>query len=122
MIKRIQVDTRGAVTSMEEGTQKVDEGISLADKTGASLKEIVGVSQTVTDTVAQIAAASEQQSKASEQISLNVEGISSTKSLLTCSIRSLMHPAPGRGRPWLKRSSMTWSHIPKCTLRRKRIS
>ena len=76
MIKKIQSDTTGAVQSMEEGTQEVERGIELADKAGTSLKEIVGVSQKVTDMVTQIAAASEQQSSASEQISKNVEGIS----------------------------------------------
>jgi methyl-accepting chemotaxis protein len=76
MIKKIQSDTAGAVGSMEEGTQEVERGIELADKAGVSLKEIVGVSQKVTDMVTQIAAASEEQSSASEQISKNVEGIS----------------------------------------------
>ncbi len=76
MIKKIQADTTGAVTSMEEGTGEVERGIALADKAGVSLKEIVGVSQKVTDMVTQIAAASEEQSSASEQISKNVEGIS----------------------------------------------
>jgi len=76
MIKKIQVDTRDAVSSMEAGTKQVDEGISLADKAGSSLREIVEVSQKVTDMVTQIAAASEEQSQASEQISRNVEGIS----------------------------------------------
>ncbi len=76
MIKTIQTDTAGAVTSMGEGTKQVDEGIKLADKAGESLKEIVEISQKVTDMVAQIAAASEQQSSASEQISKNVEAIS----------------------------------------------
>ena len=76
MIKKIQADTQGAVQSMREGTTKVDEGIVLADRAGKSLHEIVEISQKVTDMVAQIAAASEEQSAASEQISKNVEGIS----------------------------------------------
>ena len=76
MIKKIQLDTKGAVESMDEGTKKVDAGIALADKAGISLHEIVGISQKVTDMVTQIAAASEEQSSASEQISKNVEGIS----------------------------------------------
>jgi len=76
MIKKIQTDTAGAVHSMEEGTQEVERGIAFADKAGTSLKEIVGVSQKLTDMVTQIAAASEEQSSASEQISKNVEGIS----------------------------------------------
>ncbi|MBK7258281.1 MAG: methyl-accepting chemotaxis protein [Ignavibacteriae bacterium] len=76
MIKKIQADTTGAVASMEEGTHEVERGIDLADRAGESLKEIVGVSQKVTDMVAQIAAASEEQSSASEEISKNVEAIS----------------------------------------------
>jgi methyl-accepting chemotaxis protein len=76
MIKKIQVDTAGAVSSMEQGTGEVEKGKQLADRAGASLQEIVGVSQKVTDMVTQIAAASEEQSSASEQISKNVEAIS----------------------------------------------
>jgi methyl-accepting chemotaxis protein len=76
MIQKIQRDTQEAVSSMNEGTREVDEGITLADKAGASLHAIVGASQTVTDMVQQIAAASSQQSSASEQIAKNVEGIS----------------------------------------------
>jgi methyl-accepting chemotaxis protein len=77
MIKHIQSDTTAAVESMKEGTQVVTTGIQLADKAGKSLKEIVTGIQEVTDMVGQIAAASEQQSSASEQISRNVEAISS---------------------------------------------
>jgi methyl-accepting chemotaxis protein len=76
MIKKIQSDTVGAVESMDEGTREVEEGITLADKAGASLSKILNVIQQVTDMVTQIAAASEQQSSASEQISKNVEAIS----------------------------------------------
>jgi methyl-accepting chemotaxis protein len=76
MIKKIQLDTQGAVISMEAGTKQVDEGIKLADKAGESLREIVEVSQTVTNMVNKIAASSEQQSNASEQILHNVESIS----------------------------------------------
>jgi methyl-accepting chemotaxis protein len=79
-IKKIQGETAGAVSSMEEGTGEVAKGIALADRAGQSLQEIVGVSQKVTDMVTQIAAASEEQSTASEQISRNVEGISKVTS------------------------------------------
>jgi methyl-accepting chemotaxis protein len=80
MIKKIQSDTAGAVSSMEQGTGEVERGKELANRAGTSLQEIVGVSQKVTDMVTQIAAASEQQSSASEQISKNVEGISKVTS------------------------------------------
>ncbi|HXX63759.1 MAG TPA: methyl-accepting chemotaxis protein [Bacteroidota bacterium] len=80
MIKTIQGETAGAVAAMEEGTKEVGEGIKLADRAGASLKDIVTMIQNLTDMVSQIAAASEEQSSASEQISKNVDAISSVTS------------------------------------------
>jgi methyl-accepting chemotaxis protein len=80
MIKNIQTETGDAVTAMEEGTKEVERGKELADQAGNSLKNIVAVSQTVGDMVLQIAAASEEQSSASEQISKNVDAISSVTS------------------------------------------
>jgi len=76
MIRQIQTDTSQAVASMDKGTQEVGTGISLAEQAGTMLNDIVGNAQSVADMVGQIAAASEQQSSASEQISKNVEGIS----------------------------------------------
>jgi methyl-accepting chemotaxis protein len=75
-IKKIQVDTAGAVRSMEEGTGEVERGIKLVDRAGTSLQGIVGVIQEVTDKISQIAVASEQQSSTSEEIAKNVEAIS----------------------------------------------
>lgn len=76
MIRKIQTDTRGAVASMDQGTQRVDDGIRLADQAGVSLKRIVDISQQVTDMVTRIAAANEEQSATSEHIAKNVEAIS----------------------------------------------
>jgi methyl-accepting chemotaxis protein len=76
MIRKIQDDTTWAVGAIDEGTVRVDKGIELADKAGASLTSIVTLSQELTDMVTHIAAASEQQSSASEQISKNVVAIS----------------------------------------------
>jgi methyl-accepting chemotaxis protein len=75
MIKRIQSETQDAVQSMVQATHQVDSGISLADRAGLSLHEIVQISQEVTEMVHQIAVASEQQSTTSSQISRNVESI-----------------------------------------------
>ncbi len=77
MIKKIQGDTGGAVKSMNLGTEEVEKGKALADKAGVSLKEIIQGSVEVVDVVNQVAAASEEQSSASEQISRNIEAISS---------------------------------------------
>ena len=93
MIKKIQADTIGAVQSMEEGTSEVERGIQMADRAGVSLKEIVGVSQKVTDMVTRIAAASEQQSSASEEISKNVEAISKVTSETAQGTQQIAHAA-----------------------------
>ena len=76
MIKQIQKDTEGAVVSMKLGTEEVEKGKALADKAGQSLTEIIRGSEEVVDLVTQVAAASEEQSSAAEQISKNIEGIS----------------------------------------------
>jgi|WetSurMetagenome_2_1015567.scaffolds.fasta_scaffold110661_1 methyl-accepting chemotaxis protein len=77
MIKRIQQETTGAVSSMEGGTAEVHKGIALAENAGKALAEIVATSEKVTDMIAQIATANEEQSSTSEEISRNVEAISS---------------------------------------------
>ena len=93
MIKKIQSETKGAVLSMEEGTRQVSEGIERADKAGASLRDIVEISQKVTDMISQIAAASEEQSSASEQISKNVEEINTVTNESAIGTRQIAHAA-----------------------------
>ncbi len=75
MIKGIQSDTKGAVTSMEQGIAEVQQGRDLADKAGESLTAIATYSQKVMDMIQQIATAAEEQSAASEEIARSVEGI-----------------------------------------------
>lgn len=76
MIKGIQSETELAVAAMNQGTNEVADGISLADKAGDSLKSVVDSSRLVQDMINQIAAASEEQSSTSEQIAKNVGTIS----------------------------------------------
>lgn len=76
MIHKIQSDTHHAVDSMNKGTEEVSAGIALAERAGSMLSNIVGNAQSVSDMVAQIASASEEQSNTSEQISQNVVSIS----------------------------------------------
>ncbi len=75
MIKTIQTDTQGAMSSMHEGTKQVEEGVLLASEAGESLQQIVSSVDRVTDMVRQIATAAEQQSATSEEISNNIAGI-----------------------------------------------
>jgi methyl-accepting chemotaxis protein len=77
MIKGIQGESGRAVESMEEAGKLTIEGKELADKAGTSLNEIVTMSQRVMDMIQQMATASEEQSAAAEQISKNIEHISS---------------------------------------------
>lgn len=76
MIKKIQDDTAEAVKAMNEGTREVASGIQLADQAGNALQQIIENTLKVTDMVAQIASASEEQSSTSEEIARNVESIS----------------------------------------------
>jgi len=75
MIKKIQVDTKEAVTSMNEGTKEVEVGITLAQGAGEALQQIIEAVVKVSDIINQVAAASEEQSSAAEQISKNIESI-----------------------------------------------
>lgn len=77
MIKQIQSDTTSVVISMEDGIKEVGAGIALAEKSKKSLSDIATGIQKVTDMIATIAAASEEQSSTSEQISQTIEAISS---------------------------------------------
>lgn len=75
MIREIQTQTAGAVTTMDVGTREVEDGITLADQAGAALMAIVENSAHLTETVTQIASASAEQSKTSEMISESAEAI-----------------------------------------------
>ncbi len=74
-IKAIQSETASAVQQMNTGTQRVNEGVTQAERAGGSLKAIVEGSKRVAEMIQSIAAASEEQSAAAEQISRNVESI-----------------------------------------------
>ena len=77
MIKGIQIQTDEAVQTMKAGIEEVDRGRDLTDKAGNSLNEIVTMSQRVMDMIRQIAAASEEQAAAADEISRNIVSVSS---------------------------------------------
>jgi methyl-accepting chemotaxis protein len=89
MIKKIQKDTGGAVESMNKGTEEVEKGKALADRAGDSLKVIITSAEKVIDVITQVAAASEEQSSASEQISKNIEGINNVTRESSAGIQSI---------------------------------
>ncbi len=75
MIRQIQQDTRGAVESMQQGTQKVGAGVELVNRTGEALTQIVRMVSEGADMIRQIAVASEEQSVATQQIASDVEQV-----------------------------------------------
>ena len=91
MIRQIQKDTEGAVVSMNQGTVEVEKGKDLADKAGKALTEIISGSQEVVDMVAQVAAASEEQSATAEQISKNIEGINNVTQESAQGVQQIAH-------------------------------
>jgi methyl-accepting chemotaxis protein len=76
MIKGIQAETAEAVRSMQVGSSEVDEGLELAGRAGTVLEAIQSSAEKTVDMVTQIAAAGEEQSSTSEQISRSIEMIS----------------------------------------------
>ncbi|MCU7514674.1 MAG: hypothetical protein HF300_19100, partial [Ignavibacteria bacterium] len=76
-IMSIQLEAREADSSMNDAKQAVEEGMKLTEEVSEVLGEILGGARKTTDVVLQVAAASEEQSSAAEQISKNIEGISS---------------------------------------------
>jgi methyl-accepting chemotaxis protein len=75
MIRQIQHDTKGAVTSMEDGTQKVSSGVTLVNKTGETLGKIAEMVTQTSDMIRQIAVAAEEQSVATQHIAGDLENV-----------------------------------------------
>lgn len=75
MINKIQGDTDVSVKGMEKNKLEADEGVKLAGEAKESLDKIVNASERCLDQVNSIAAASEQQSAAVEEVSSNIENI-----------------------------------------------
>jgi methyl-accepting chemotaxis protein len=93
MIKHIQKDTDGAVQSMQQGTKEVENGKLLSEKAGYSLNEIITGAERVVDIVLQVAAASEEQSNASEQITQNIALITNVTQQSAMGVRQIAHAA-----------------------------
>ncbi|NTV48580.1 MAG: methyl-accepting chemotaxis protein [Geobacteraceae bacterium] len=75
MIKNIQMETRSAVTAMEEGVQEVERGTEDASQSGSALEEILSQVNEVTGQINQIATAAEEQTATTNEISGNMQRI-----------------------------------------------
>ena len=76
MIRQIQQDTKSAVASMEDGTQRVMDGVDLANRTGEALTKIQTMVEQTATMIQQIAGAAEEQSSATRQIASDLEAVS----------------------------------------------
>ena len=75
MIRHIQADTKTAVMSMEDGTQKVGNGVMLANETSDALTRIQILVMQTAGMIQQIATAAEQQSTTTHQIAKDLEAV-----------------------------------------------
>ncbi len=75
MIRAIQSETKGAVSSMEEGVNEVEKGTKAAAKSGKALEQILDQINTVTMQINQIATAAEQQTATTTEITNNMQQI-----------------------------------------------
>jgi methyl-accepting chemotaxis protein len=80
MLDQILTDIENATSLMFASSNKVGEGIKLADAAGVALEEIMTSSQSVLDRISQIASSTEEQSATSLHILSSVENIASTAS------------------------------------------
>jgi len=76
MIKAIQVETRQAIISMEEGVKGTEKGAAEATQLESALNEILEQVNEVTMQVAQIATAAEEQTATTSEITANIHRIS----------------------------------------------
>ena len=75
LIESIQVDTKEAVSAMENGTTEVESGTKFADEAGAGLKEIMEMVQNSAGLITEISDAFQQQTNASSGIAKTMERI-----------------------------------------------
>ncbi|MDH3502943.1 MAG: methyl-accepting chemotaxis protein [Nitrospirota bacterium] len=78
MIRQIQKDTRSAVSSMDQGTSQVGQGVALANKTGEALANIHSMINATAGMIQHIANATEEQSTATRQIASDLESMTQT--------------------------------------------
>ncbi len=76
-IQAMQVETKNAVVSMEDGVVEVEKGASEAAKSEGALKDILSQVGTVTSEINQIAVAIEQQTATTNEISGSIQQFSS---------------------------------------------
>lgn len=75
MIEMIQAETIAAVAGMNEGTERVKDGVEMAQRAGRSMADIRGGAEQVITSVSEISTALREQSSAGGQVAQGVERI-----------------------------------------------
>jgi methyl-accepting chemotaxis protein len=75
MINAIQHETQRAVVAMEDGSKRVEEGVSSTARAGDSLKSIIHMSEQVGEMITHIATAAKQESSATQEVEKSMEQI-----------------------------------------------
>jgi methyl-accepting chemotaxis protein len=91
MIKAIQDEVQKAVTSMNEGTKRVNVGVELSTQAGNALQGIVKSVNNLQTMVQQIASATEEMSTVSETISGDIETIATVSKETSAGSEQIAH-------------------------------
>ena len=91
MIEHIQSSTEEAVTTIQRGIGEVQRGKESANKAQGSVSGIIERSRAVADAIMQVAAATEEQSQASEEVLRNAEVIKSITQSTSAGILQIVH-------------------------------
>lgn len=93
MIGSIQSGTANAVTSMEQGSLRVRDGVSMARQAGESMERIHSGADQVITSVSEIMEALHEQSSASGQVSSSVEKIARMTEQNSAEVQEIAHTA-----------------------------
>ena len=78
MVRQIQQDIKSAVSSRDQGTNQVCQGVEQANKTGKALSKIQAMAYEMALMIKQIAVTAEEQSKATQEIAGDLEAVTQT--------------------------------------------
>ncbi len=78
MVRQIQQDIKSAVSSRDQGTNHVCQGVEQANKTGETLSKIKAMANEMAVMIQQIAVAAEEQSNATLQLAGDLEAMTQT--------------------------------------------
>ncbi|MDX8400177.1 MAG: methyl-accepting chemotaxis protein [Gallionellaceae bacterium] len=76
MVENIQAVSDSVVVSMGEAIREVEQGATIVQENGETLKKVIDTSRNVTESAQRIAATSSQQSIGSEEVSHSLENVS----------------------------------------------